>query len=85
MSLPSRGRTEILRVRPSLLAGFWRYPDRSGAAVRPGVRVGIDLGSVRIGVARSDPDGRLASPLETIRRGTGDLAELARRAADTCP
>jgi putative Holliday junction resolvase len=45
--------------------------------------VGIDLGSVRIGVARSDPDGLLASPLETVRRGTGDLAELARIAADS--
>lgn len=33
-------------------------------------------------MARSDPDGVLASPLETIRRGTGDLAELARIAAD---
>jgi len=45
--------------------------------------VGIDVGSVRIGVARSDPDGVLASPLQTVRRGTGDLAELARIAADS--
>ena len=51
--------------------------------MRPGVRVGIDIGSVRIGVARSDPDGVLASPLQTVRRGTGDLAELARIAADS--
>ena len=50
--------------------------------MRPGVRVGVDVGSVRIGVARSDPDGVLASPLETVRRGTGDMAELARIAAD---
>jgi putative Holliday junction resolvase len=45
--------------------------------------VGIDIGSVRIGVARSDPDGVLASPLETVRRGTGDLAELARITTDS--
>jgi putative Holliday junction resolvase len=45
--------------------------------------VGVDIGSVRIGVARSDPDGVLASPLETVRRGTGDLAELARITADS--
>ncbi len=45
--------------------------------------MGIDIGSVRIGVARSDPDGVLASPLETVRRGTGDLTELARIAADS--
>lgn len=51
--------------------------------MRPGVRVGVDVGSVRIGVARSDPEGVLASPLETVRRGTGDLAELARIAADS--
>lgn len=51
--------------------------------MRPGVRVGVDIGSVRIGVARSDPDGVLASPLETVRRGTGDLAELARITADS--
>lgn len=50
--------------------------------MRPGVRVGIDVGSVRIGVARSDPDGVIASPLETVRRGAGDMAELARIAAD---
>lgn len=36
--------------------------------MRPGVRLGIDVGSVRIGVARSDPLGRMAIPLETVRR-----------------
>jgi putative Holliday junction resolvase len=36
--------------------------------VRRGVRVGIDVGSVRVGVAASDPDGLLASPVETLRR-----------------
>jgi len=34
--------------------------------VRHGVRLGIDVGSVRIGVARSDPSGTLAVPVETI-------------------
>lgn len=50
--------------------------------MRRGVRVGVDVGSVRIGVARSDPDGVLASPLDTVRRGQGDLAELARIARE---
>jgi len=36
----------------------------------------VDVGSARIGVARCDPDGLLASPLATIRRGHGDLDEL---------
>ena len=45
--------------------------------------MGIDVGSVRIGVARSDPDGVLALPLDTVRRGAGDVAQLARIAADS--
>jgi len=45
--------------------------------VRKGVRLAIDLGSARIGVARSDPGGWLASPLTTVTRGQGDMARLA--------
>jgi putative Holliday junction resolvase len=33
-----------------------------------GVRLGVDVGKVRVGVARSDPDGILASPLATLAR-----------------
>lgn len=33
-----------------------------------GRRLGIDVGSVRIGVACSDPDAILATPVETVRR-----------------
>jgi putative holliday junction resolvase len=45
--------------------------------VRSGVRLAIDPGSVRIGVARSDPSGMLATPLTVVRRGKGDLDALA--------
>jgi putative holliday junction resolvase len=45
--------------------------------VRAGVRLGVDVGSVRIGVARSDASGLLASPLTVVRRGKGDLDQLA--------
>jgi putative Holliday junction resolvase len=45
--------------------------------VRTGVRIGIDVGSVRIGVARTDPSGVLAVPVETVARGEGDLARIA--------
>lgn len=45
--------------------------------MRPGVRLGIDPGDARIGVARSDPSGFLATPVETVRRGRGDLARIA--------
>jgi putative Holliday junction resolvase len=44
--------------------------------MRHGVRVGVDVGDVRIGVSRSDPSGMLATPVETVPRGTGDLARL---------
>lgn len=46
--------------------------------MRHGVRLGIDPGDARIGVARSDPSGFLATPVETVRRGKGDLARIAR-------
>ena len=45
-----------------------------------GVRIGVDVGTVRVGVAASDPDGVLASPVVTLTRDprTGrDLDELA--------
>ena len=35
--------------------------------MRTGVRLAVDLGSVRIGVARSDPGGILATPLTVVR------------------
>src|SRR6188508_1618877 len=37
--------------------------------MRSGVRLGIDVGSVRVGLARSDRDGILATPLETVQVG----------------
>jgi putative holliday junction resolvase len=46
-----------------------RLPDRPGGDdPGRGRRLGIDVGSVRIGVATSDPDGILATPVETVRR-----------------
>lgn len=45
--------------------------------MRPGVRIGVDVGSVRIGVARTDPGALLAVPVETVPRGEGDLARIA--------
>ena len=40
--------------------------------MRPGVRIGIDVGQARVGVARTDPTPVLAVPLETIRRTPED-------------
>jgi putative Holliday junction resolvase len=46
------------------------------------VRIGVDVGSVRIGVAVSDPRGVLATPVETVARGTGDLRRIAELVAE---
>jgi putative holliday junction resolvase len=51
--------------------------------VRRGVRVGVDVGSVRVGVARSDPSGLLATPVRTVRRtavedGVAEIAQIVR-------
>jgi putative holliday junction resolvase len=45
---------------------------------RPGVRLAVDVGSVRVGVARSDPGGVLATPLTVLSSGPGAKAELVR-------
>ena len=46
-----------------------RRPDRPGPDdPGRGRRLGIDVGTVRIGVACSDPDSILATPLETVQR-----------------
>ncbi|WP_227497382.1 Holliday junction resolvase RuvX [Planctomonas psychrotolerans] len=52
--------------------------------MRRGVRIGVDVGKARIGLARCDPSGMLATPLSTVARaatGDADLAEI-RVAAD---
>jgi putative holliday junction resolvase len=66
------------------LSGGWpqhlRVPPPPSAP-RPGSGrvIGVDVGSVRVGVALSDPTGTLASPLETLRRAKdgADLDALA--------
>jgi len=50
--------------------------------VRSGVRLGIDVGTVRVGVARSDLHGMLATPVETVARGDGDIARIAELIAE---
>lgn len=50
--------------------------------MRHGVRLGIDPGDARIGIARSDPTGFLATPVETVKRGKGDLRRIAAIAAE---
>lgn len=50
-----------------------------------GRRVGIDVGAVRVGVALSDPDGLIATPLLTVPRdvdGGSDVAAIAALVAE---
>jgi putative Holliday junction resolvase len=61
-------------------AGYDRRPDRPGSDdPGRGRRLGVDVGTVRIGVAVSDPDAILATPVETVRRDrrTAHLRRLA--------
>lgn len=46
--------------------------------------LGLDIGSVRVGVAVSDPSGRIASPLTVLdaRALAGDVTPLVRLAED---
>jgi putative Holliday junction resolvase len=64
------------------------YPQRHGppehrsrfrgeVLLRHGVRLAVDPGNARIGVAASDPSGTLASPVETVPRGRGDTQRIA--------
>lgn len=48
--------------------------------MRRGVRIGVDVGTVRVGVSRCDPEGILTMPVETLIRSS-DLSDL-RRLAD---
>lgn len=49
---------------------------------RRGRRLGVDVGDVRIGVASCDPDGLIATPVETVAAGPGSIARLAEIAAE---
>src|SRR3954465_14001126 len=60
-------------------------PIRRDTPGNPGIWFGVDVGTVRVGVARSDPNGVLAVPVRTLARDarTGrDLDELAALVAE---
>jgi putative holliday junction resolvase len=72
---PVRHETSQIDLSAGLPGGLPIPPRRP----RQGRRLGIDVGSVRVGVALSDPTGTLASPLETVRRARdeSDLDHIA--------
>jgi len=49
--------------------------------MRRGVRLGVDVGKARVGVARCDRDGILATPVETVQRRGADLEPVLARIA----
>lgn len=53
--------------------------------MRRGVRLGVDVGQARVGLAACDPDGILATPVTTLRRdrgGRGDVQQVAQEARE---
>ncbi|WP_421733830.1 Holliday junction resolvase RuvX [Cellulomonas sp.] len=59
-------------------------PDPDRDVVR-GARLAVDVGSVRVGLASSDPDGLIATPVATLARATSakgrlpsDIAQVVR-------
>jgi putative Holliday junction resolvase len=65
-------------------------PTSGGSGFVRGVRLGVDVGQARVGVAVSDPDGILATPLVTLSRAReagsrqvpADVSELVRLIAE---
>ncbi|QEO10138.1 Holliday junction resolvase RuvX [Protaetiibacter larvae] len=50
--------------------------------MRRGVRIGVDVGRARVGVARCDPDGLLATPIETLARDDGTVRAVLAHAEE---
>ena len=45
--------------------------------MRVGRRLGVDVGDVRVGVATCDPDGLIATPVETVAAGPECISRIA--------
>ncbi len=56
-----------------------------GQGLPRGARVGVDVGSVRVGLAASDPDGIVATPVETVPRDTAGWTRYTRAQAAPPP
>lgn len=50
--------------------------------MRSGVRLGVDVGTARVGIARCDPHGMLATPVETLARRDDVVAGIRRLTAE---
>ena len=80
--MSARAKSPPSRERSELAGGSQDSPERSERGrqePRSAVWIAVDVGTVRVGVARSDPSGILASPVATLQRDPDgrDLDELA--------
>jgi len=55
------------------------------SAFRRGIRLAVDVGKARVGVAQCDPDGMLATPTETVPRAENAIDRLAELVRDAEP
>lgn len=44
--------------------------------IRPGVRLGVDVGQARVGLAACDPQALIATPVQTLTRDHDGLADI---------
>ena len=49
--------------------------------MRVGRRLGVDVGDVRVGVATCDPEGLIATPVETVAAGPECISRISELAA----
>lgn len=53
--------------------------------MRPGRRLGVDVGRARVGLAASDPHGMLATPVATLQRGDSTVRTVLDAVAEYEP
>jgi putative Holliday junction resolvase len=55
--------------------------DDTATALVRGTRLGVDVGTVRVGLATSDPDGLIATPVQTLARRSS-LSRIVREVGE---
>ena len=66
----------LMPLLPPYAPGSSAHNHHVSSSVRQGVRLAVDPGSVRVGIARSDASGLLAFPVVSARRNVDDLDTL---------
>ena len=76
---------DALKAVEAAIGDVLQASDAVTATFRRGVRLAVDWGDVRIGVAACDADGLLAYPLTTVAAGPDEVADLAALVAEHGP